>query len=344
MESHPVLQRLFGLLDTLALIARQMHPSRLPKLVAVLADQDLPLRLALDTDRALSGQIREVASFALQACDGLRAAETAANPTIDAYRAMRRYSRALDALLPLAEVMPAVGRYLQEPARRADPAVLARLATPANADTGVFHCNNRTDERSGFSVYVPPWHDPAHPLPVVMALHGGAGHGRLFLHNWVPEARSRGLIVIAPTAIGSTWSLVDPDVDSQNLLRILTEVRERWAVDPSHLLLTGMSDGGTFTLLSGLQDDCPFTHLAPAAASFHPLLLTMADPGRVAGLPIYLMHGALDWMFPVDVARVAFRTLTAAGAAVVYREIDDLAHAYPRDEQGAILDWLLHQT
>jgi phospholipase/carboxylesterase len=102
-----------------------------------------------------------------------------------------------------------------------------------------------------------------------------------------------------------------------------------------------MSDGGTFTLLSGLDDGSPFTHLAPVAASFHPLLLTMADPRRVAGLPVYLVHGALDWMFPVTMARTAQRALTAAGASVVYREIDDLSHVYPREEGSAILDWLL---
>ncbi len=58
-----------------------------------------------------------------------------------------------------------------------------------------------------------------------------------------------------------------------------------------------MSDGGTFTLLSGLDDELPFTHLAPVASSFHPLLLTMTEPSRVMGLPVYLVHGALDWMF-----------------------------------------------
>ena len=79
------------------------------------------------------------------------------------------------------------------------------------------------------------------------------------------------------------------------------------------MLLTGMSDGGTFTLVSGLEEASPFTHLAPVAAAFHPLLLTMSDPRRLTGLPIYLVHGAMDWMFPVDIARTAYRTLKAAG-------------------------------
>ena len=59
------------------------------------------------------------------------------------------------------------------------------------------------------------------------------------------------------------------------------------------------------------------------------------------GLPVYLVHGALDWMFPVSMARGAQRALTAAGAKVVYREIADLSHAYPREENSAMLDWLL---
>jgi phospholipase/carboxylesterase len=33
--------------------------------------------------------------------------------------------------------------------------------------------------------------------------------------------------------------------------------------------------------------------------------------------------------------------LAAAGAAVTYREIDDLSHTYPVEENARILDWFL---
>jgi phospholipase/carboxylesterase len=46
-------------------------------------------------------------------------------------------------------------------------------------------------------------------------------------------------------------------------------------------------------------------------------------------------------MFPVDVARMARDALTAAGARVTYREIENLSHTYPREENARILDWLL---
>ena len=62
---------------------------------------------------------------------------------------------------------------------------------------------------------------------------------------------------------------------------------------------------------------------------------------RAAGRPIYLVHGALDWMFPVHTARMAREALQTAGARLVYREVEDLSHTYPRDENAKILDWLM---
>ena len=102
-----------------------------------------------------------------------------------------------------------------------------------------------------------------------------------------------------------------------------------------------MSDGGTFALLSGVLDTLPATHLAPIAASFRPALLERAPEGRLEGLPIYLTHGVLDWMFPVQMARDARDALRARGARLEYREIADLSHTYPDEENPRILDWLL---
>ena len=48
-------------------------------------------------------------------------------------------------------------------------------------------------------------------------------------------------------------------------------------------------------------------------------------------------QGWSDWRRLV--ATLFGTALTAAGAQVTYREIADLSHTYPRDENGAILDW-----
>jgi phospholipase/carboxylesterase len=155
------------------------------------------------------------------------------------------------------------------------------------------------------------------------------------------EARSRGVILIAPTARGSTWSLLEPEVDGENIDRMLDEVGGRYAVDPAHKLLTGMSDGGTFTYVLGLRGPGRFTHLAPVAAAFHPMMMSWGDPARVKGLPIHITHGAHDWMFPAATAEIAQRVLAEAGAIASYREVPDLSHTYPRDENATMLDWFL---
>jgi phospholipase/carboxylesterase len=217
---------------------------------------------------------------------------------------------------------------------------LAGLAAPPYPDTGIRHDANDIGSRGGFSLYVPENYTPDRAWPLVMALHGGSGHGRGFLWSWLRDARSRGAIVVAPTATGRTWALMGEDTDTPNLMRILEQVRQRWNVDAQRLLLTGMSDGGTFCYVTGFESASPFTHLAPVAASFHPLMAGMADAERLRGLPIYLVHGALDWMFPVQVARQAQQALSMAGASVAYRELPDLSHTYPREINAEILDWL----
>lgn len=337
MRNDEILPPLLAVLDALSDIARMMHPRRLPALIERLADQDASLRTQIAT--AHHEPYAPAGTSALQACADLRAAPDAANPMLEAYRALRHYHRALEALAAFTDTVPAVGNYFLEPRFRHNADLQRRLTEPPHPDSGIFHFDNNTNQRGGWSVCVPSWYDPAQPAPLIFALHGGSGHGRLFLWNWFAEARSRGMIVVAPTATGSTWSLMDPEIDSQNLHEILTRVSSRWNIDRSRMLLTGMSDGGTFTLLSGLATDSPFTHLAPVAASFHPLLLAITEPQRLTGLPIHLTHGAQDWMFPVAGARTAYRTLAAAGAAITYREIADLSHAYPRDGQGEVLDW-----
>ena len=325
--------RLLAALDRLEHISRYMHPGRMPDP----GPDDAALDEALNrigTAEWPEGltpfrdQLILAGASVRRAHDGLRGARD----QMDVFRALRLQFRAVEALYPLAGVLPTVSRFFTEPS--------GSVPTGSHPNTGVYHFDNETGTRGGYSVYIPEWLRPGTAAPVAMALHGGSGHGRMFLWNWVREARSRGVIVIAPTSTGSTWSLMEPEIDAAHLARCLDQVRRQWTVDSSRLLLTGMSDGGTFTLLSGLDAGSPFTHLAPVAASFHPLLTAMAEPERIAGLPIYLVHGALDWMFPIQTGRMASEALTMAGAKVVFREIADLAHTYPRDENGAILQWL----
>jgi phospholipase/carboxylesterase len=340
----PLLQSL----EALGFVARHLNPPDLAELMSAVGAPDAPLRTArprLDgwpeplagaRDRLAGASDETIAAF-----DALRRVASKGGDMRDLFRALRGVPRAQEALYPLAEGLPPLSRYFLDPASREDAELSKRLAqAPAREDVGVFHLGGEPGARGAYSLYVPEYYAPERRWPLVMALHGGSGSGRAFLWSWLRDARAHGAIVISPTALGETWALSGPDVDTPNLLGVLDEVRGGWTIDPSRLLLTGMSDGGTFSYVSGLEPGSPFTHLAPIAAAFHPMLAQMADSGRIAGLPIHVAHGVLDWMFPIQMAREARDALSAAGAKVTYCELEDLSHTYPREVNPRIVAWM----
>ncbi|WP_027522123.1 phospholipase [Bradyrhizobium sp. Ec3.3] len=342
-----VLPPLLDALNALGFVARHLHPPAFDSVMSAIGTPDETLQAARSQLSEWPDAFADMRSSLDRACEetlgafvGLRTVQTGNGDLVAVFRALRHVPRAQEALYPLAQKFPPVSSFFLNAEMRADENLLGRLAAAPTGQTGIFHRNNEPGSRGGYSLYVPEYYTPERSWPLVMALHGGSGNGRGFLWSWLRDARSIGAILIAPTATGPTWALMGDDADTPNLARILETVRSLWNVDPSRLLLTGMSDGGTFCYVSGLEAASPFTHLAPVSATFHPLMAEMADAARLQGLPTFITHGKLDWMFPVQVARQTQSALSAAGADVTYREIDDLSHCYPREINAELLQWL----
>ena len=349
-----VLGPLLGTLELVTRVQRHMHPPLAPKLAEVLAPRaeliaaPLASLEAADASAELGFVRDRLAPVARQTIELVTAFVDAANDPdepIGLYRALRRFAPIQEALYPLAPMLPPVSRWFLPPERRDDDALVDRLRAGVLRDdvrVGVLHASNERDARGGFSLFVPEDWDGARAMPVVVALHGGSGHGRDFLWSWLRDARAAGAMVLSPTSVDRTWSIMGgEDIDADRLTHMLESVAGRYPIDRARVLLTGMSDGATYALLCGLYEGAPFTHLAPACGVLHPFVLAGGGLAQARGRPIYLIHGALDWMFPVGVARAGCEALEAAGARVTYRELEDLSHTYPRDENPRILEWLL---
>src|ERR1700744_1101565 len=289
----PLLQSL----EALSFVARHLNPPDFGRVMhaAGTPDQDLRAVVARLTDwpdefADVRTSLQAASDAALAAFAGLRKVERGEGDLVAVFRALRYLPRAQEALYPLSAKFPPVSSFFTDPALRDDEALAARLSAPAQSDTGIFHDHNQPGSRGGFSLYVPEYYTPDRAWPLVMALHGGAGNGRGFLWSWLRDARTHGAILIAPTATAdgsnskTTWALMGDDTDTPNLMRVLEGVRTRWNVDTGRMLLTGMSDGGTFCYVTGLDSASPFTHLAPVASTFHPLMAEMADAERLRGL------------------------------------------------------------
>ena len=339
-----------GLLEAFERVQRRVHPPQLPALRETLS----PLR---DRQAEALARFREatvpegLAPFHDQLASGAEAAHEAARrfsapvpPSEIAANVLASFSahcRAQERLYPLRLALPPLGRFFAEPRWYQRLAELDPEPTPG-VTVGLHRGGPDEGElpRGAFSLYVPERCDGKTPLPLVVALHGGFGHGHDFVWTWLREARSRRFLLLAPSSRGATWSLDAPPIDQGMLHSLVESVCTSWPVDRERLLLTGLSDGATFTLLAGLAPDSPFSHLAPVSGVLHPANFANGNLARASGRRVRMCHGALDWLFPVTLARLARDELARAGAAVEFHEIADLSHAYPREENDGILRWL----
>ena len=176
--------------------------------------------------------------------------------------------------------------------------------------------------------------DRSEPLPLVIALHGGFGHGRDFIWTWLREARSRRFALACPTSLNITWTITGPDADGEMLKQLLAFSLGRWNIDRSRILLTGLSDGATYALKRSLDEETPFTHFAIFSGILAPF-----DLAHAKGRRIFWVHGAKDWMFPAWRAKMGEKELAAAGADVTLEIVPDLYHAYPREKNDRALTW-----
>jgi phospholipase/carboxylesterase len=359
MSSHETIDPLFGkalartgqaLIVGLAALEgafRRLHPPDFgkirPQLAPVREELDAALSglRALDAPEALDAFRAELVASAEQARDalaGLVDPPPAAQAAPRALLSMHQHARAQALLYPLRHALAPVSAFFAEPFRH-DALDSLESEKGVDAKVGLFR-GGEEDARGGFDLYVPESWDGVEVLALIVALHGGSGKGADFLWTWLREARSRRCLLLAPTSRGSTWSLNAPEIDGRSLREMVEWMSSDWAVDRERILLTGLSDGATMTLLVGLAEDVPFTHLAPISGVLHPLNFAIGNLDRARGKKILLVHGALDWMFPVSLAQEAARVLEDAGAELVYHEVADLSHTYPREENGRIIEWL----
>src|SRR5438552_18936701 len=91
--------------------------------------------------------------------------------------------------------------------------------------------------------------------------------------------------------------------DVASVLRMLDEVTTEYSTDPARIYLTGLSDGGIFTYILGLEHSRLFRGLAPIAGVLHPAVDPMLRQSRGKDTPMLIIHGVHDFIFPVAFTR-----------------------------------------
>ena len=239
----------------------------------------------------------------------------------------RALCRGLDLLYGVRAHTPVLGSYWLLPDAVAERDALETPSQDADAPVGVIH-RKRDAPLTDYSLYVPESYTPRRHWPLIVCLHGAYGRGDHYIWSWLRPAKSRGYMLLAPKSIDVTWSIPQPERDARSVAAMLEEVCGEYAVDRSRVYLSGLSDGGTFTYLLGLSRPELFAGIAPVAADFHGMMDNMLRRKQGQNLPIYIVHGAHDHIFPVDSIRKGHALLSRLGYNAHYEELPDWGHSY----------------
>jgi len=152
-----VLPPLLQSLEALSFIARHLNPPEFGRVMeaAGTPDQALQAVCARLSDwpeefAHLRAPLQTASAAALSAFEGLRDVQNGNGDLIAVFRALRHVPRAQEALYPLAAKLPPVSNFFLDPPLRNNAGLLARLAQPAQENTGIHHDHNEPGSRGAF--------------------------------------------------------------------------------------------------------------------------------------------------------------------------------------------------
>ena len=329
---------LLRFLETLENIQENMRIERLGEFQGRLREAASDLFSTVPAELARLGPPESLARFhdtflaAIRHCGNASAAFLNAAEqdfSIASQNSRRSLCRGLNLLYDNRAHLSVLRNYWLLPEAQADPDAFesGALESDAGVPVGVMH-QKRPGRRADYSLYVPETYNPRREWPLIICLHGAYGRGDHYLWSWLRPAKSKGYILLAPKSVDVTWSILRPTLDIGSITGMLDEVCNAYAVDRSRVFLSGLSDGGTFTYLFGLRRPGIFAGIAPIAGDFHGMMDDMLREGQGKGLPIYIVHGAQDHIFPVDSIRKGHALLTRLGYDARYQELPDWGHSY----------------
>ncbi len=214
--------------------------------------------------------------------------------------------------------------------------------TPAQAGPGAeLRCTIPGFDRRPYVIHLPADYDPARPLPVILAIHGGGGDSRAAARTSCPGgdtesadclhrmAGREGVAVVYPNGTSSrllrrlrtwnagggagAWQCVsgrackDGIDDIAHFEALLADLARRFAVDPRRIYATGLSNGGAMSHRLACQMGDRIAAIAPLGGANQHATTSVCAPPRA--VPVLQIHGTADpcWRYEGGPAACAQR-------------------------------------
>jgi len=200
-----------------------------------------------------------------------------------------------------------------------------------------------------------PTHESARP-PLLILLHG-VGSNERDLFELAPLLDERLLILSARgplergpggyawfevtfTPGGPTINPAQAEASRQALIRFIDEAVAAYGADPARVYLMGFSQGAIMSASVALSAP----ELVAGAILMSGRILpeirpALAEPARLAGLPILLVHGTADAVLPIQHGRASRALLESLPVDLDYREYPQ-GHEVSQRSLADIAAWL----
>jgi len=221
-------------------------------------------------------------------------------------------------------------------------ALLRQRKVPANEkrgfQTGLKFKNN--GKEYSYAMYHPETSDT--PLPMVIVLHGMGGNGDTTASKWAERLNKEFIVVCPSYPMGAWWARPAEDM----VLALMDYIRSIYNVDSNRVFLAGLSNGAIGTYTIGMFYPDRFAGLIPIAGSITPRFMNFLI--NLRNTPIYMIQGAHDPIFPIQLSRRVNQILSDMRYPVVYREHAEKGmahggHFLPENEIPDLLEWIKKQ-
>ncbi|HTH95546.1 MAG TPA: hypothetical protein VL550_09945 [Rhodocyclaceae bacterium] len=174
---------------------------------------------------------------------------------------------------------------------------------------------------------------PGQAVPMLIMFHGAGGFPEKVLPFLEQHAETHGFLLMAPHSMLPTWDIVvgghGPDLE--RLEAALAEVASHYTLDASHFGFAGFSDGGSYSLSTGITNGDIASHVIVFSGGFMSVFMQEGSPR------VFISHGLVDEQLPIDTsARKHAANLKAAGYDVELVEFNGKHIIHPPIVQMAV--------
>ena len=181
--------------------------------------------------------------------------------------------------------------------------------------------------------------------PLVLTFHGASTSADAHKNTACyaePGLDTLNAFIFSPYAEGGLWY---EDVNQEMIANFMFLMRKYWPIEEDKIAVTGYSNGGNASWLFSKFQASTLSAAIPMASSYD--VHELDGSVNVWDIPLYVIHGENDELFPVDTTQAWVDASNNAGSDITLVIAPELGHYTPCEYVPYLKDaaiWLKHDV